>query len=722
MTIDEAMQVAVSHHAAGRLADAESIYRQVLAAMPAHSDALHLLGVLTGQRGNLQAGIELIRKAIAAAGTGAQPHYFNNQGNLLLALGRQDEAVAAYHEAVRRAGGAGPGAAEYWNNLANAYRVVLRLDEAIAASREAVRLLGAEGPSPIGGAAGWAAPALAGLGAGLAMKGQFAEAIGCFERALRIRPGMPEAEGYLGYALREAGRVAEAEAVCREIVAKRPADAAGWKNLGLALDAAGKNEEAMGAYRRALELGAAMPGGAGERGLQEALSGLANGLMRGGEIEEAVSLLKSWISRHADDVWVHSNLLYALHLDPRVNAMGLLEEHQAWERRHAAGLRPAGDGGFAAVREPGKRLKVGYVSADMRDHPVGRFLLPLVKGHVREDFEVVAYSDTRFPDAITNDFRAACDVWRDVGGLTDAALAEMVRRDGIDVLVDLSMHAGHNRMLMFARKPAPVQVTYLAYPGTTGLSTMDWRISDRFIDPTVEGQISDKVPLNVYTERTWRLTSYWCYVPMAAARELEVGSSPAAREGVVTFGCLNNFSKVGRQVVEVWGRILSRVERSRLILHAKEGRHRERVRRQLEQAGIARERITFVGMQLTREYLATYGNIDVGLDPFPYCGGTTTCEALWMGVPVVSLAGETAVGRGGASILGNIGLSELVTGSAEKYAEVAVDLARDVGQLARLRSEMRSRMESSALMDVAGFVNEVEGAYRGMWEKYCMEG
>lgn len=734
MTVEEAIRAGLEHHQAGRLAEAEGLYRQVLGAAPGHPDALHLLGVLAGQVGKAEAGVGLIRQAIAAAhaaGTAGEAvaRYWNNLGNLLLALGRigptagsaaDEGAVAAYREAVRLGG---DGFAESWANLSNALRTAGDLEGAIAAGREAVRR---RPDFPDG---------LVSLGVALATKGALQEAIALFRAALTSGGGGPGgisgtsaaggrrtahagAENNLCYALREAGQVEESVRLCREVVAKRPGDATGWKNLGLGLDALGNQDEAMDAWRRALSLGARTV---------EAWNGLGNALMRRGEIEEAVKCFHEAVAANPEDAWVHSNLLYALHLDPRMDARALLEAHRQWDRRHAAPLR-----GEAAritaqrpsrTRQPGKRLRVGYVSADLREHPVGRFLLPLMKGH-GPAVEVVCYSDARFGDAVTAEFQRVVrdkgGAWRDIAGRSDAAVAELVRQDAIDLLVDLSMHAGYNRMLAFARKPAPVQVTYLAYPSTTGLEAMDWRLTDRFLDPPAAGSADSE---EIYTERSWRLRSYWCYVPPVQAEGLE--PSPTAgqagrgdgAEREVTFGCLNNFSKVGRAVVEVWGRILAQVPRSRLVLHAREGSHRERVLEQLAARGVARERVAFVGTLPTRDYLQVYGRVDVGLDPFPYGGGTTTCDALWMGVPVVTLRGKTAVGRGGTSILSNVGLGELVAADVEGYVGIAVGLARDVGRLAELRAGMRERMRASALMDVAGYVADVEAAYRGMWEQ-----
>jgi len=304
-------------------------------------------------------------------------------------------------------------------------------------------------------------------------------------------------------------------------------------------------------------------------------------------------------------------------------------------------------------------------------------------------------------------------------GFNDEQLADQVRQDRIDILVDLAMHAEGSRLLAFARKPAPVQVTYLAYAGTTGLETMDYRLTDQYMDPpsTSSGQAPD-ADESAYSEKSVRLKSYWCYQPRAEAPE--VGQLPAlARAGTVTFACLNNYAKVSPKVLGVWCQVLRRVPSSRLVVYSREGTHRQRAIDIVRAEGIDVSRFEFVGPVVTAEYFRRYLGIDVALDPFPYPGGTTTCDALWMGVPVVTLAGRTAVSRGGVSILSNVGLPELIARSPEEYVQIAATLAGDLPRLAGLRAGLRPRLLASPLMDAAGFVRDVEGAFRQMWRAWC---
>jgi predicted O-linked N-acetylglucosamine transferase (SPINDLY family) len=340
-------------------------------------------------------------------------------------------------------------------------------------------------------------------------------------------------------------------------------------------------------------------------------------------------------------------------------------------------------------------------------------VLPLLSAHDHQKIQVYCYSDVGCSDSWTEKIRQHADVWRDVMGLSHEQLAELIRRDGIDILVDLALHTAGSRLLVLARKPAPVQVTYLAYCSTSGMETIDYRISDSHLDPPGNGD-------EHYSERTIRIPTYWCYQP--AIESATVGTPPMVASHRVTFGCLNHFSKITGPTLAAWCRLLESVPESCLILHAPQGSHRLRLRDSLKREEIDPERLTFVDRVPMQDYLEQYRRIDIGLDPFPYGGGTTTCDALWMGVPVVSLSGRTAVGRGGASILSNIGLEDLIAKSAEEYIDIAARLAADPSRLGELRSNLRRRMQGSALMDTRKFAESMEAAYREMWGQWCRSG
>jgi predicted O-linked N-acetylglucosamine transferase (SPINDLY family) len=332
----------------------------------------------------------------------------------------------------------------------------------------------------------------------------------------------------------------------------------------------------------------------------------------------------------------------------------------------------------------------------------------LFQHHDHAQFEVFCYAQVPSPDAMTRRLQQHADHWRTIVGLSDEQVASQIRLDGIDILVDLTLHMASNRLLVFARKPAPVQVTYLAYCGSSGMSAIDYRISDPYLDPPG----SD---LSCYSEETVRLPrTYWCYQPGASPAP---APAPALKNGFITFGCLNNFAKVSPVALDLWATILVAVPKSRLIIHASPGAHLNDIARRMERAGVEASRVLFIGKQPWAAYMQTYAEIDIALDPFPYAGGITTCDALWMGVPAVTLSGETAVGRGGRSILSNLGLMELIAFSPDQYARIAIDLAQDRDRITDLRDRMQDRMLASPLMDAPRFARDMEAAYRQMWHK-----
>ncbi|MGA2441807.1 MAG: tetratricopeptide repeat protein [Tepidisphaeraceae bacterium] len=686
MTVQQQLQSGLSHHQAGRLAEAEKMYRQVLVQQPDHADALHLLGVLAGQTGRLDAGTELIRQAVRL-----KPDYaeaYNNLGILLKGLGQFDEAIASYRQAIRLK----PDYAEAHYNLGIALQNGGQLDQAIASYRQAVRLRAdyAEAHSNLGNA--------------LKDNGSWHEAIASYRQAIRVKPDLAEAHCNLGNLLKEIGQLDEAVAACRQAIRLKPDFAEAHGNLGNALRSMGQLDEAVAACRQAIRL---------KPEFAEAHGNLGNALWGMGQLDEAIASFRQAVRLKPDYAKAHSNLIYTLHFHPGYDARMIYEEHRRWNQQHAEPLKK-----FIQPhlnnRDPERALRIGYVSPDLRDHPVGRFLVSLLAAHDPDRFEVFCYSDVRHPDRLTGLLRGHARQWRNTLGLTDERAAQLIREDQIDVLVDLTMHTAENRMLLFARKPAPVQVSYLAYCSTTGLETMDYRLTDPHLDPP---GMNDAY----YSEKSVRLPETdWCY-PLHE-QSPEVAPPPALSAGQVTFGCLNNFCKVSAQTLDLWIKLLRATPKSHLILHAKEGSHRQRVWDLLERHGIDRRRLKFVGKVPLSEYFMRYEQIDVGLDPFPYNGGTTTCDALWMGVPVVTLAGRTGVGRAGVSILANIGLPELIAQTPEQYVQIATDLAKDLPRLAELRRTLRARMQASALMDAPRFARNVETAYRQMWRNWCEAG
>jgi protein O-GlcNAc transferase len=682
-TVPEALAIALQHHRSGRLQAAEQIYRQILTVEPDHADALHLIGLIAHQKGNHELAIECMSRAVRLKGNDATIH--NNLGGAYAALNRMPEATACYRLAVQF----NPIYAQVHCNLGNVLRAQGKLDEAVACCRRALAL------SPD------LAEAHSNLGIALREQGKLDEAIACYRRALALSPDLAEAHGMLGIALRDQGKLDEAVACCRRAVELKP-DFTNVHNLGIALCDLGRPDEAAACCRRALELRADSA---------DAYSSLGSALKDQGKLDEATACYRRAIELKRDFVDAHSSLLYTLLFCPDYDGQAILEEHRRWSRQHAEPLarliQPHGND-----RSPDRRLRIGYVSPDFRNHATAFFTSSLLSAHGHHNFEIYCYSDVPCPNDMTERFRSYADVWRNIVGLTDEQLAQLVRRDQIDILVDLTMHMARNRLLAFARKPAPVQLCWAAYPGTTGLSTMDYRLSDPYLDPP---GLHDQD----YTEESIRLPdSFWCYDPLGT--EPQVGSLPALDNGHITFGSLNNFCKVNETVLELWAAVLRAVDGSRLILLSGEGSHRQQIWKVLEWGGVERQRVRFVAKLPRPRYLEQYHGIDIALDTFPYNGHTTGLDALWMGVPTVTRVGQRAVGRAGLCFLSHLGLTELAAGTPEQYVGIAVELAGDLRRLGGLRASLRDRLRASPLMDAPRFARNVESAYREIWRRWCL--
>jgi len=430
------------------------------------------------------------------------------------------------------------------------------------------------------------------------------------------------------------------------------------------------------------------------------LNNLANHLKDSGRIEESVEVCRHALSLDPTNAMIHSSLCYKLLFHPDYDRGRIFLEQQLWNERHNPNPPPAHDPDVA----PNKRLRIGYVSPDFYGHAECFFVLPLLKAHDRSQFEVHCYSSVQQPDKATDLLRSCADVWHDVRPLTDGQLAAKIRHDRIDILVDLTMHMAFNRLPMFALKPAPIQVTWLAYPGGTGLTAMDYRLTDPWIDPPGE---TDKF----YSERSIRLPDSWCcYHPLG-----DVPPAAARRPGPVTFGCLNNPCKLNRPTLALWAKVLARVSDSRLLLLVESDHQRRQIADTFSRRGVDPNRLEFTAHHRRREYLRLYDRIDICLDPQIYNGITTTCDTLWMGVPVLTLAGNTAPGRAGLSLLSNVQMPEMIAHDDEQFVALAVDLAADFPRRSQLRGSLRQRISRSPLMNARQFAGAIEAAYRQMW-------
>jgi predicted O-linked N-acetylglucosamine transferase (SPINDLY family) len=518
-------------------------------------------------------------------------------------------------------------------------------------------------------------------------------------RALAADPDLPEARHNLGLILMNGGAPARALPELERAVELRPDGALFHVSLAWVLLGLGRVGDSIAHCRRAITLAPT---------LASAHHHLANALVELGDRAGAIASYRRAVELDPADHDAHSNLILVALTDPGYDAAKLGDEARAWARQHAEPLR-AHQRPHPTEGDLERPLRLGYVSPDFRAHPIRHFLRPLLRHHDRSAFDVYLYSSVERPDAATDAYRAwAGENFRDIRRLDDVSAAALVRSDRIDILVDLAVHGAGHRLRLFACKPAPIQMTWLGYAGTTGLDTIDYRITDPFIDPP-------GTDLGVYAEATVHLPeTFWCYDPLDAG--LPVGPLPARAAGFVTFGCLGSPRKVQPEVVSLWARVLAAVPRSRLLLVAEEPA-RQAVRRAFAAAGVDPDRLDFTGRVAHAEYLAQYDRIDLGLDTFPFAGGTTTLDAAWMGVPVVTLSGETALHRGGVSIAMNLGLPELVARAPDEFVQRATQLAGDPDRLGRLRAGLRARLEASPLGDAPRFVRHLEAGFRKAWKR-----
>ncbi len=559
----------------------------------------------------------------------------------------------------------------------------------------------------------------------------------CFREAIKAREDFPAAHYNLGIALREQGLLDEAQAALRRATELKPDYADAWNSLGFVLFAQtdriggteafrkvcelapladqayanlanayvtlGKHTEALTCFQKAISLNGREGGYYGN---------LANILCNQGRLDEAVEAYHRSTVLAPRDAALHSNYLLTLHYIPGMDPQRIFDEHLRWARSHEP---PMGTPAFANVRDPDRALRVGYISPDFREHSVTYFFEPLLAHHDGSSVETFCYSSVPRPDSTTTRLESITRHWRPIAGKSGEDILRLVRSDHIDILVDLSGHTACGNLGVFAHRAAPVQVTYLGYPGTTGMKNMDYRLTDDLADPPGTTE-------QYYTERLSRLpTGFLCY---QAPRLAPAPSPPPWKHtGYVTFGSFNNLSKVNDTVIALWSRILLAVPGARLILKyhcLSDAATRALVFERFRRCGIAEERLDLVGATPTTvEHLEIYSRVDIALDPFPYNGTTTTCEALWMGVPVITLAGATHAHRVGVSLLTRAGYRDFIAGSEQAYADIALSLARDHEKRARLRTELRETVKHSSLCDATAIAASVEAAYRSMWREWC---
>lgn len=754
--VAKAMQTAIAHHESGRLLEADAACKHILEISPNYPDALHLQGMIAYQVGMLDVAEVLLNSAVAFGPKNADTHH--NLGIVLMALDKPGEAQKHFQKTVLLQPRHGSG----HFSLGNAYKAQDKLDEAISSYQKAVLLT----PDH--------AQLHNNLGDALQTQGKLKEAIACYRKALKINPGLAEVHYNLGDVLQEQGKRDEAIACYLQAIKLRPDYVEAYNNLANALNAQNKTDEAIAFYRQAIAINPDFSEACHNLGkvflaqgrLDEAIAlnkqalmlkpdfaeaciSMANALLElnrldeaeeyakkglsldpelagiwnsmgnvfqsQGKLDEAISCYQRALSTQKDsdkkpDNAAFSNLLFTMQYVNTVTPEEAFREHQHFAERYETPLK-ADWQPHANNRDPERKLKIGYVSADFFYHAVAFFIEPILASHDKSKFEIHCYYNRNRYDAHTNRIKSFADHWTPCVHLDDDELAERIRSDGIDILVDLSGHTGSNRLLVFARKPAPVQATWIGYVGSTGLTAMDYRITNAEVDPPglTERYHSETLIRIPDTGITYRPE------PNCPA----VNPLPALTSNTFIFASLNNLIKINRSVIDLWGRILQALPDAKLMLgNATDPVTQKRIIDKFKRVGITEDRLILLPRMAFEEYLALHHQIDVALDPFPYNGGTTTMHALWMGVPVITLTGDHMVSRCAVPLLSRVGLNAFITHSEEEYFQRAMQCAQDLPALDQIRQSIRVRMDD-ANQSPQVVTRHVENAYRNMWQKWC---
>ncbi len=681
MTVSDDLSTALAAHKAGRLADADMLYRRLLEIAPGHAEALRLRGVLACQEDRFQDAAGFLEAAIERDGENAV--YYSNLGVALKGLGRIDDALRVIREAERLA----PGDNDIRYNAACLLQELDRPDEAIAAYETVLKA----DPDH--------ADALSNLGLILLEAGKPGLARPLLQHAVARNPALLAARINLGLTLLELRLFEEAESHFRECIAAAPERADLHFHLANTVHADRRYEEAIAHGERAIAL---------KPDYADAHHNIGNGWRELGDTKRAVHRYRQALTLQPDHVSARRNLLSTLLYVPDIPPAERFTEHLEFSAGYPVPARTP-----AWSMDPERRLRIGYISSDFRQHPVARNLEPLFAGGKSSGSFKAIYAEIRRPDDVTERFRAAVDLWRPIVGLSDEAIVGQIHADQIDILVHLAGRFDRNRPALAAGRAAPVQISFHD-PATSGFPTVDYLIADRFMAP--------RPGTERFAERVLRLPSFYTHAPLSDAPD--PGPLPAGSGRPVTFVSFNHPAKINSRVLRVWGEILGSVPDSRLLLRH---RHRfsspalqERVLSGLSAARIGRDRVVFqAGDTMRSDHLKLYCQTDIALDPFPFTGSTTTFEALWMGVPVVTLADTTMVGRWSGSMLHALKLDELVAFSEGGYIAIAKALAADRTRLSSLRHSLRPRLAASPLCNGPLRARQVERLYRAVWRRWC---
>ena len=701
----------------GRLTEAATLAQEMTVNFPLHEFGWKALGEVFKKMGRIADALAPMQKAAALSPSDVAAHY--NLGNTLKDLDRLEEAEASYRRALQIK----PDLAEAHSNLGNILKDLGRLDEAETSYRQALQIT----PDYV--------EAHSNLGITLKDMGHLDEAEASYRRALQINPDYADAHYNLGNILTDMSRVDEAEACYRRALQIKPDFVQAYNNLGATLNNQGKFNEAIASYRQALQIkpdfvetynnlgsGLANQGKLNEaiacyqQAIQikpdfvEAYNNMSQALRRCGQFDKAMAAIRRGLEINPNNAMAHSNLIFTLDMAADLSISTLQEERKAWGAIHAAHLLQHHP--YSNTPDPERRLRIGYICADSRSFSAPSVFGAMLLDFDRSSFDVTLYLNNPYANELTHRLRQSVTCWRNIFFQSDDAVANLIRQDNIDILVDLWGQAPGNRLLVFARKPAPIQITAWGYPLGTGMKAMDVLFSDPIVIPPDEKHF--------YTEQVRYLPCFLSYYLLR--RPPAVNVLPALSAKWITFGSFNRLEKNMDEAYETWARILLAIPNSRMLFKAPElddVGNRNLVTGKFTRAGIAPERIILLGNTSWDEHMAAYNQIDISLNPFPQGGGVTSLEGLIMGVPMVTLVIQNFAGRVGASILTTLGLTDWIAETREQYVAIAIQKAQDISALADLRQKIRTLYETSAIGNIKAYVNAAETEYRKLWQEWC---
>lgn len=721
MDINSLIRLALQYYHSGKLELAQASCQEILKKEPNNANILYLLGIIYFQLNNHDSALYHIKRSLRLQRNNADAYVA--LGTILRQKGTIDDAESAFKKALEL----NPGIVDAYYHLADIFRGKNQIEEAMRCYKKALELNPGNAQSYynlgfLQHAKGHFDDAISSfekaaelnpanldayneLGNVFLEKKEFEKAIGCYQHAVRISPDNPTAYINLGIAFSNMGKLGDAIECFQKALSLNPNLEEVYHLIGLVLIRIGKFAEALESYRILLQI---------NPDSVKALTNLGFILSKQGKNDEAIACYQHALRIQPHDLVAHEALLMTMHYSPRYDAKTIFSAHKRFADQCLAPLSLTFPS-YVNKCVPNRKLNIGYVSSDFKHSSVAFFIEPVLASHHRQQFEVFCYSSVEEPDETTKRITKLLDNYRDISKLSYKQATELIRQDAIDILIDLSGYTFNNRLQIFTQKPSPVQVSWIGYPDTTGLGMMDYKIVDNHTDPPGMTE-------QFYTEKLIRLPDcFLCYLPFADSPEC--GSLPSLSKGSVTFGSFNNFSKISPDNFSLWSEILKRTPNSRFVLKAGALADRKTCEYALdmfEKNGIDGERIElFSWLSSTEEHLALYNHVDIALDTFPYNGTTTTCEALWMGVPVIALAGKTHVSRVGASLLSNVGLPELIASTTEDYIETAVNLAHNMSKLQYLRENLRELMSRSPLTDIKRFIINLEDCYRSIWKQWC---